>query len=498
MIEAYLAGSTPVRDWFAGPWRSREDRAAHARAILERGRWDRPALLAVLEAALAERGAPAAAVTNARRLGEDDCVAVASGQQPAVGGGPLLCLVKAAHSIAQAEELAAAGIPAVPVFWCASEDHDLGEAGHADLVHRDGRIERVHGELPHHGASLRHQPAAAWWPVLTRALEGLDAALGAGWWRRHQPERDEPLGRWTARVLEDAFADHGLVVVEAHHLRGLWTDAVRRACEGWPADAIAARNAELAAAGIDRPLGELDAPPLFRDTPRVRRGVAADEALTHLAEEPRQLSPGAGLRPVLQQLALPVACYCAGPGEIAYHAQLGPIYAALDAPPPVLLPRIGATLVPPWVRRGCDAWGLTPQQVLSRTPAVDDGRAAADHLAELDTALATVAARAEASPEADTARRLRTGLARLRRERDRLAASLERGRRRARQRPALGTLHAWLRPREGPQERSMSLAQALWSWGPGLTHRLVTACRRGEVGEHLVVELRPDETGGLG
>lgn len=485
MIEAYLAERTPESEWFVGPWRRPEDRARYARSLAER--WDRAALVGILETALDERSAPAATRANARRLGTAGTVAVVSGQQPAIGGGPLYTLVKAAHSIAVAAELEAAGVPAVPVFWCASEDHDLGEAGHADLVARDGRIARIHARLPRHGASLRFQPATAGWDHLLTGLAQLEGSLGALWWRAQAPRADESLGGWCARLLETVFADHALVVVEAHHLRPLTVPGVARALDAWPGAALTRRNAELEAAGHPLPLGELASPPLFADRPSGRRALDLDAAWHLLAEDPTALSPGAGLRPVLQQLALPAAVYCAGPGEIAYHAQLGPLYTALDAQPPLLLPRVSMSIIPPWFERACDAWHTSPEQLLAGLPTTDSV-AVEDHLAGLDTALRELEHRVRGLDQ-DTARRLTTGHHRLLRERDRIAASLERGRRRHENRPSPGALREWLLPRGGRQERTMSLAQALWEHGPGLATELVAQSATAALGEHHLVVL---------
>ena len=49
--------------------------------------------------------------------------------------GPLLTLLKAATAVARAKEAqAATGVEHVPVFWLASEDHDLAEVDQVSLL----------------------------------------------------------------------------------------------------------------------------------------------------------------------------------------------------------------------------------------------------------------------------------------------------------------------------------------------------------------------------
>src|ERR1700687_5365934 len=72
-------------------------------------------------------GANAAAMSNLEKL-ERGAVAVVSGQQVGLFGGPAYAVYKAVTAIRLAQELSEAGIPAVPIFWMATEDQDLGEA----------------------------------------------------------------------------------------------------------------------------------------------------------------------------------------------------------------------------------------------------------------------------------------------------------------------------------------------------------------------------------
>jgi len=65
-------------------------------------------------------GAGAATAGNLEKL-ERGAVAVVSGQQVGLFSGPAYAIYKALTAIQLAEELSDAGIPAVPIFWMATE-----------------------------------------------------------------------------------------------------------------------------------------------------------------------------------------------------------------------------------------------------------------------------------------------------------------------------------------------------------------------------------------
>src|SRR6267143_5250579 len=75
-------------------------------------------------------GAGAETLANLDRL-ERGAVAVVSGQQVGLFSGPAYSVYKALTAVQIAAELTRDGIPAVPVFWMATEDHDLDEVRHS-------------------------------------------------------------------------------------------------------------------------------------------------------------------------------------------------------------------------------------------------------------------------------------------------------------------------------------------------------------------------------
>src|SRR6266478_6184704 len=99
---------------------------------------------AILRAQNLVLGASDAAVRNLEKL-ERGAVAVVSGQQVALFSGPSYAIYKALTAIQFAHELSEAGIPAVPIFWMATEDHDLDEVRHVTWF-ESGKLARF--ELP--------------------------------------------------------------------------------------------------------------------------------------------------------------------------------------------------------------------------------------------------------------------------------------------------------------------------------------------------------------
>ena len=70
------------------------------------------------------------------------------------------------------------------------------------------------------------------------------------------------------------------------------------------------------------------------------------EALAERAEkQPHTFSPNVLLRPLVQDTLFPTICYVAGPNELAYHAQLRPVYDSFGVPMPLIQPRATATIL---------------------------------------------------------------------------------------------------------------------------------------------------------
>ena len=85
------------------------------------------------------------------RFAQPGTVAVLSGQQVGLFSGPAYTIYKALTAARLAEDLNASGIPAVPIFWLATEDHDFPEVDHVWVF-----------DAGHHPIELRTEAPAAW------------------------------------------------------------------------------------------------------------------------------------------------------------------------------------------------------------------------------------------------------------------------------------------------------------------------------------------------
>src|SRR5215467_503351 len=120
----YVDRFEKVRSYYGHPPKMEEviraakslDYPAERRAVVAR----------ILEVQNATFGASAETQANLQRFA-NGALAVVSGQQVGLFGGPAYSLYKALTAIQIAQELTRNGFDAVPVFWMATEDHDLEE-----------------------------------------------------------------------------------------------------------------------------------------------------------------------------------------------------------------------------------------------------------------------------------------------------------------------------------------------------------------------------------
>ena len=158
LVDAYANNFASVAPLFAG---NPADQASWRQTIarVQRAPHDRGRLCSLLERQLETRGAPAQARTAAQQFADPAAVAIVTGQQAGLFGGPLYTLLKAVTAIQLARQVSSSyGAPAVPVFWVESEDHDWAEIRSAEVLDQELNVRTITLADP---AGAGTQPAAA-------------------------------------------------------------------------------------------------------------------------------------------------------------------------------------------------------------------------------------------------------------------------------------------------------------------------------------------------
>jgi bacillithiol synthase len=335
-------------------------------------------------------GASPKTLANIERLRRGALAAV-TGQQVGLFGGPLFSIFKALTAVKLAEQASAAGVDCVPIFWLATEDHDLAEVNHVALLSEHGLPEpfAVEGQA-FQGNSVADAPVGTikFGPEIDAVVERAASLLGDSnsssssssnvtTWLRQAYRPGENLGSAFALLFARLFAEWGVILLDPadkdfHDLaKPLFRSAIERASE--LDEALLARGKALEAAGYHQQVKVTSASTLLfevKDGARtvVRRKnkpngadggefavgeerISSAALLDRIEEAPEKFNPNVLLRPVVQDYLLPTLVYTGGAAEVAYFAQVAVVYEKLLGRVTPILPRFSATLLEPKTER---------------------------------------------------------------------------------------------------------------------------------------------------
>lgn len=386
LVQDVLSGAETVRSFLPSDFRAVAPYRRKAEAVDRR--LEGEGRTAWIEAVRAP-GERAQARLEAVRAGEG--FLVTTGQQPGLLGGPLYSLYKAITAALLADRLERAlARPVAPLFWIASEDHDWAEADHAYLVGVDNELHRLQvPEVAGSGARplMRLPMGPGIEDVIERCSQLLPDTDFSGPYLtllRDAFTPDATLPQAFEHVLADLLEPLGMLYVQAHDpvLKRRSQAVLLAELDG--AEAIEtrlterARKLEAADYALQVPIleggvnlffeGPLGRERVYRDDDGFRlrhseRHYTPDELRGLVEDDPGLLSPNVLLRPVVESAVFPTLAYVAGPGELTYFAQLEPLFEAHGVEMPVVVPRLGATVVESKVGKVLDKYGLELDQL---------------------------------------------------------------------------------------------------------------------------------------
>jgi len=370
----------------------------------------RQAVSAILERQNQSWGTSQRVLENIARLRSGASVVV-TGQQVGLFGGPLFSIFKALTAVKLAEQATQAGVDCVPVFWLATEDHDLAEVNQVSIPAADASLQR--STAPAQGVPDAPVATVTFGPEIQPVVEAATALLGdseVAAFLREAYRPGENFGSAFARLFARLFADWGVILLDAsdpelHRIaEPIYRGAIEHAAD--LDDALLARGQQLEAAGYHQQVKVTPSSTLLftrRNGARVpvhRRvngngladflvedeRISQAELLGRIASAPHQFIPNVLLRPVVQDYLLPTLAYTGGAAEVAYFAQASVVYQALLGRVTPVVPRFSATIVEAKPQSLLDRYGLGLHDLFQGADLLRERMAADKFPAELRSA----------------------------------------------------------------------------------------------------------------
>jgi bacillithiol synthase len=339
--------------------------------------------------------APKAVFKNLEKLEHPESRAVVTGQQAGLLLGPNYTLSKAITAINLAKELSTEEKPVVPIFWVASQDHDVAEVNHAYLFDMHEELKRLELPLPENISVGRIALDAHWLSQIIQEIKSLNFpehhrqdVIGL---LERTASRATTFADWFAAILFELLGEQGLIIVnpmeaevaklfkpilEAELSRPeVSSQAINKAGEnlreaGYEPQlhrAEGATNLFLEENGL-RHLLRVEGKHFFTEANR----YTIDELKTRLNEDPTSITPAAGLRPITQDAILPTAINVLGPGELRYFAQLKGVCETHGVAMSLTWPRATMTVLEPPVVRIMEKFELTSADIQNLATHKDD------------------------------------------------------------------------------------------------------------------------------
>lgn len=329
---------------------------------------------------------------NIERLKHPDSVVVIGGQQAGLLTGPLYTIHKIISIIVLARnEEKALGIPVIPVFWIAGEDHDFAEINHVftskdkilkKVAIKDSPIKKQSvSDLP-----LNQQKTLDWIKQVFESFGETDYSNELLEQLTKSVDQSDTYVEFFEQVIMTLFENEGLVLVNSGdpRLRQFEKPCFQSILDQNSSlyDAVKTQQIEMRSRNY-QPIIEMpeksanlfyhhEGERFLLERKSDEEFMISDIGLTLSIEElndviemyPQKLSNNVVTRPLMQEYLFPTLAFIAGPGEVTYWAELKRVFSIMDMKMPPVLPRLNITLLERSIERNLAEADLSLDDVL--------------------------------------------------------------------------------------------------------------------------------------
>lgn len=316
---------------------------------------------------------------NIDLLYSEKTIAVVTGQQLGIFGGPLYTLFKSITAIKLCNYLKEIydDFNFVPIFWLEGDDHDYDEVRMfsvlnnenqiLNLQYDDGQLEEVNrGSIAELKFNVNLEKT---FTDLTAGLRNTEFKTPLLDFIKSIYQTEKTFLESFRELMIRLFDEYGLIVFNPadQAVKRLLVPIFSKEITEFAGQTgyLVERSAELEdiyhAQVKVKPINlfyseeheRLSIEPTETGEYRLkgkRKKFSREELLAQLELNPEKFSPNVLLRPICQDYLFPTAFYVGGPGEISYFAQISPLYRIYEIEEPFIYPRSSATIVEKGVR----------------------------------------------------------------------------------------------------------------------------------------------------
>ena len=317
-------------------------------------------------------------IGNIEQIQNEKTQFVITGQQPGLFTGPLYTIYKTFSAINYAKRNSTKDLQLIPVFWNASEDHDVEEVNNIWLLNKDNDVKHIGIETEKIiGHTLEKLP------LDKKILENLvDKMIGElpttdftdkvfKEFLLKEIQKSKCWGEFFSRTLSRLMEEWGLILLEPKIFRpylkeyfiklleepvkynSIFLDYTQRLVDIGYKPKMHKKEEVVGLFQIDDKNNRNSIILNEKNEYEIANGLifTKEEIINELNKNPEKFSTNAIYRPLAQDIMMPTYIFVGGPSEIGYHLQLKGLYKEFGLTQPNLCFRMGATVIERHINR---------------------------------------------------------------------------------------------------------------------------------------------------
>lgn len=387
----YLYEFENVSRFFKTNFRSKDEFLNTFKSVSESNKTNRADLVKIIKSQYSNFSPSEKTSHNLDLLKSNKTLAVVTGQQIGILGGPLYTFYKIVTVVKLSKYLSERydNFNFVPVFWIEGDDHDFNEIRHVNLINdkNDLQIINYGNEVSEDedrnsvGFMKIDESIKQFFDEIKSNIRNTEFTSGILTRLKSYYATGRSLKEAFKELIFWLFDKEGLIIFDPQDksikemLKPIFKnelDNFRKHTETMVS--VSAELEDIYHAQVKvRPVnlfyntdgGRFLLDPVdneFRLHKR-RKRFSYDELMNLIETEPEKFSPNVLLRPICQDYILPTAFYIGGPSEIAYFAQVLPLYDFFNVQSPIVYPRSSATILEKNIGSIIEKYNLAISQV---------------------------------------------------------------------------------------------------------------------------------------